>query len=81
MSAKKKSADQLPKENTSAANPSSPASLTPAQFQEWSFVLKQISDNKWWLVCSVVAAGVAAVLEIIHLSWLFGKWFHYFRQK
>jgi len=65
--------DQIPL----AANPSSPASLTPAQFQEWSYVVKQ-SGGKKWFVYTVLAAGVGSVLDIIHLSWLLGKWVYYF---
>lgn len=61
----------------SAANPAVPASLTPAQFQEWSSVLKRIEDSKW-VVPAVLAAGVAAVFEVIHLGWLFVKWLYYF---
>jgi hypothetical protein len=64
-------------QNTSAANPANQASLTPSQFQEWSYVLKEISENKW-IVRAVLAAGVAAVLEVVHLLWLFGKWAYYF---
>jgi len=60
---------------TSGAN----ASLTPAEFQEWMGVLKHIQDNRW-VVPAVIAAGLAAILEIIHLVWLFGKWLYYFRQ-
>jgi hypothetical protein len=77
MSPKKKTqAAESEKPNTSAANPADPASLTPAQFQEWSYVLKQISDNKW-IVYAVLAAGVAAVFDVVHLLWLLVKWFYY----
>ena len=54
---------------SASANPATPASLTPAQVQEWSFVLKKLEDNKW-LVPAVITAGVAAALEIIHLLFL-----------
>jgi hypothetical protein len=79
MSPKKKtgSGDTDPAGHTSAANPATPASLTPAQFQDWSEILKKVSDNKW-IVRAVLAAGVAAVFEIVHLCWLFGKWVYYF---
>ena len=67
----------LPAEQTSAANPANPASLTPAQFQDWSFALKKVSDNEW-ILRAVLAAGIAGALEIVHLAWLFGKWLYYF---
>jgi hypothetical protein len=84
MSAKKKSGSgetnpepRPAEQNTSSANPATPASLTPAQFQDWSFALKKVSDSPW-LLYAVGAAGVAALLEIVHLLFLFGKWFYYF---
>jgi hypothetical protein len=64
-------------QNTSAANPANPASLTPAQFQDWSFALKKVSDNEW-ILRAILAAGIAAVLEVVHLLWLFVKWAYYF---
>jgi hypothetical protein len=81
MSSKKKSgAATLPaSQTTSAANPADPASLTPAQFQEWSYVLKKVSDNNW-IVYAVLAAGVAGALEVVHLLWLFFKWLYYFQR-
>jgi hypothetical protein len=54
---------------SASANPATPASLTPAQVQEWSFALKKLEDNKW-IVPAVITAGVAAALEIIHLLFL-----------
>ena len=76
MSPKKKSPTEPEPQATSGANPADPARLTPAQLQEWSYVLKEISDNKW-IVRAVLAAGLAAVLEVAHLSWLFAKWLYY----
>jgi hypothetical protein len=52
-----------------AANPAKPASLTPAEAQEWSRVLKKIEDNSW-VVPAVIVAGTAAAFEIIHLVFL-----------
>jgi hypothetical protein len=65
-----------------SANPATPASLTPAQLQEWSYVLKKVGDNRW-IVPAVLMAGVAATLESIHLiflairfivHWIKGTW-------
>jgi hypothetical protein len=55
--------------SSGSANPGNPASLTPAQVQEWSYVLKKIEDNKW-VVPAVLMTGAAAALEIIHLIFL-----------
>jgi hypothetical protein len=52
-----------------SANAANPASLTPAQAQEWSYVLKKIEDNKW-VVPAVLTAGFAGLLEILHLVFL-----------
>lgn len=76
MSPKKKPQTESEPQQPSGANPADPARLTPAQLQEWSYVLKQISDNKW-IVYAVLAAGVAAMFDVVHLLWLFVKWFYY----
>ncbi len=64
MSGKKSTAT-----SAASANPSNPASLTPAQFQQWSYVLQKVGDNKW-IVPAVLTAGAAAALEILHLIFL-----------
>lgn len=83
MSAKKKSETRETAPTTvqpltaSGANPAKPASLTPAEFQEWSYALNKVSENRW-IVPAVLAAGAAGVFEVIHLGWLFFKWVYYF---
>jgi hypothetical protein len=72
MSSKK---DRAPA--SGSANPAAPGSLTPAQFQEWSWALKKISDNKL-VVPAVLIAGLAGAFEIIHLLFLAGRFlFHW----
>ena len=58
-----------PGQTSGSANPATPASLTPAQVQEWSYVLAKISENKW-VVPAVITAGVGALFEIVHLIFL-----------
>jgi hypothetical protein len=60
-----------------SANPANPASLTPAQVQEWSYVLGKVSENKW-VVPAIVLAGVAAVFEIVHIIWLMGRFIYFY---
>jgi len=67
MSSKKGTA--APAAPSGSANPAAPASLTPAQLQEWSWALKQLSENKW-VVPAVLVAGLAGALEILHLLFL-----------
>jgi hypothetical protein len=55
--------------STGSANPGASGSLTPAQVQEWSYVLKKLDDNKW-VVPAVLTAGLAGLFEIIHLVFL-----------
>lgn len=64
MSSKKAAASP-----SGSANPAAPASLTPAQLQEWNWALKKISDNKW-VVPAVLVAGVAGAFEILHVAFL-----------
>jgi hypothetical protein len=59
-----------------SANPAIPASLTPAQVQEWQFVLKKLEDNKW-VVPAVITAGAAGALEIAHIIWLAARFIYF----
>lgn len=88
MSPKKKSGpsvatpEPLPQESErsiAAANPANSARLTPAEVEEWLGVLKRIGDNKFALP-AILAAGVAAMFEVAHVIWLFGKWLYYLKQ-
>ncbi len=56
--------------SASSANPAKEAPLTAAQLQEWTAVIKQLDDNKW-VVPAILMAGIAALLDGIHLVFLF----------
>ncbi len=62
--------------SSASANPATPASLTPAQAQEWSYILKKVDDNKW-VVPAILAAGAAALLDILHILWLAGRFLYF----
>jgi hypothetical protein len=52
-----------------AFNPSSPARLTPEEFQSIALFFKQFLESttlKWW----IIAAGVGGALEGAHILWL-----------
>lgn len=68
----------LPDANAEAPHGSG-ASLTAAEFQAWGAALAKIQNNKL-IITAAYAAGIAAVLEIIHLLFLALKWFAYATQ-
>jgi hypothetical protein len=47
--------------------------LTPDDFERWAKIIKQlVSDSglKWW----IIAAGVGAVVETLHIVWLAARY-------
>ena len=52
---------------------SDPARLTAAEFQELGFFFKKLLENKY-LAPWVIAAGIGAILEGLHVIWLAGRY-------
>jgi hypothetical protein len=46
-----------------------PARLTAAEFQELGFIFKRLFESKY-LAPWVIAAGIGAILEGLHVVWL-----------
>jgi hypothetical protein len=63
--------------SSGSANPANQASMTAAQAQEWYYLFKKLEDNKW-VVPAILAAGVAGLLEMVHIFWLAGRFLYFY---
>jgi hypothetical protein len=52
--------------------PAKPPRLTPAEFQDLGHLFQKLSDSKP-LRAWIVAAGIGAILEGVHVVWLAGR--------
>ena len=56
-----------------------PGKLTVDEFRAISGIIKDLLASEPGIKYSIYAAGIAGILEAVHLLWLFARFIYYYR--